>query len=89
MLRGPLTTREAGNMMENSIEGTSFESLIPGDTVVRMLGGQIPMDMTVEKIEDDLIYMVGGWTFDPATGYEVDEELNLPEGVIASYLIKD
>jgi len=68
---------------------TSFEFLKPGDVVIRMLGGQIPMNMTVEKIDDDLIYMVGGWTFDPTTGYEVDEELNLPAGVIASYLIKE
>lgn len=46
-----------------------------GDTFVRMLAFQIPCDLQVTKLTDTVIE--GGlWTFDRATGAEIDEYLN-------------
>jgi hypothetical protein len=61
--------------------------LQPGNVVTRMLGGELPMMLRVTKITDDLIFC-GDWTFDRATGAEVDEELGWgPQfGVTGSYL---
>jgi hypothetical protein len=55
-----------------------------------MLAGVIPMEMTVEKVEDGLIYMVGGWTFDQLTGVEEDEELGfgVKFNYTGSFLVK-
>ena len=57
-----------------------------GDKVVRMLAGTVPMDMVVTKIENGVITCAavqpngsqfdGGWTFDEATGAEIDHELS-------------
>jgi hypothetical protein len=49
-----------------------------GDHVCRLLGGEVPMELTVREIKGDLL--VCGregfvWTFDRATGAEVDEEI--------------
>jgi hypothetical protein len=63
-----------------------FEHLKPGDTVTRMLGGVVPMVMVVER---NVIHCGGGWTFDAATGAEIDEELGWgpAPGITGSYLI--
>lgn len=45
-----------------------------GDTVIRLLAGQIPMELTVTKVDDELIHC-GAWTFDAEMGIEVDEDL--------------
>ena len=49
-------------------------SLQVGDTVTRMLAGVVPMVLRVTAMDDKLI-TCGAWTFDRATGGEVDEDL--------------
>ena len=46
-----------------------------GDKVTRMLGGSIPINMVIDKIEDGII-TASLWTFDEETGAEVDEYLD-------------
>jgi len=53
-----------------------------GDVVVRMLAGEIPMELTVSAVRDDVFLCAvpglpvdEGWTFDRTTGMEVDDEL--------------
>lgn len=57
-----------------------FRYVKPGDTVTRLLGGEIPMQLLVGRVTDDLIYCLtpdgsDAWTFDRVTGSEVDDEL--------------
>ena len=65
----------------------SFAHLKVGDSVTRMLGGVAPMHMKVTEVTEDLI-VCGAWTFDRATGVEIDEDLHWgPKyGVTGSYL---
>lgn len=58
-----------------------------GQTVVRMLGGEVPMDMKITAVTDTVI-RCGAWTFDRDTGAEIDEDLGWgPEnGVTGSIL---
>lgn len=73
-----------------------FGHVKAGDTVLRMIGGRIPMELLVTDVTDDLILCstpsgsVGGWTFDRATGVEVDELLKWgPKyGVTGSTLVE-
>lgn len=69
----------------------TFSDLKPGDTVTRMLAGVVPMEVTVEKVDDTLIHMVGGWTFDRATGVEEDHELGwgVQFGLTGSFLAQE
>ena len=62
-----------------------------GDVVTRLLGGS-PMDLKVTLVDEKLIYCGKpgvGWSFDRATGVEVDEELGWgPQfGITGSYLV--
>ncbi len=63
-----------------------------GDKVMRMLGGPkgVPHELWVTSITDTEIYC-GAWTFDRATGVEIDEDLGWgpKHGVTGSYLILD
>lgn len=70
---------------------TDFSYLEPGDEVTRLLAGVIPMQMTVEKVDDGLIHMVGGWTFDQKTGIEEDPDLGfgVAYGITGSYLVRE
>lgn len=52
----------------------TFEHIKPGDTVTRMICGNMPMQLKVTKVDDTLIHC-GDWTFDRITGGEVDEDL--------------
>lgn len=69
--------------------------LEPGTKVTRMLGRDLPMEMTIEKVDGGLYYcsvpQLEGehWTFDVHTGDEVDEEIGWgPKfGVTGSYII--
>jgi len=58
-----------------------------GDTVTRMLGGSIPMNLEVTKVTADLI-VCGAWEFDRKTGAEIDKDLNWgpPPLATGSYL---
>ena len=51
-----------------------FTQLQPGDTVVRMLAGTIPMTLTVSEMTPDRI-ICGEWEFDSHTGAEIDDFL--------------
>lgn len=65
----------------------SFRDIKPGDVVTRLIGGVMPMELTVTAVDERLIHC-GPWTFDRETGAEVDEELGWgPEGT-GSYLAK-
>lgn len=55
-----------------------------GDIVTRLLGGKIPMDLEVGRIDETYIYtkstdgrvkLSAGWKFRRDNGAEVDEEL--------------
>ena len=70
---------------------TDLSQIRAGDVVTRLLGGS-PMDLKVTSVDEKLIYCGKpgvGWSFDRATGAEVDEEIGWgPQfGVIGSYLV--
>lgn len=46
-----------------------------GDTVTRMLAGKVAMPLKVTALGDKVV-TCGAWTFDRATGAEIDEDLN-------------
>jgi hypothetical protein len=69
----------------------SFTDVKAGDTVLRLLAGTIPMELSVSEVDADFIYCGApgeGWKFDRETGAEVDEELGWgPQfGATGSYL---
>ncbi|MGE4115869.1 MAG: hypothetical protein AB7G36_16985 [Candidatus Nanopelagicales bacterium] len=66
-----------------------FTHVRPGDTVIRDFCDQ-RFELTVDRIDDELIYTTGGWRFDRRTGFEDDPELGLGWrfGVTISRLIK-
>jgi hypothetical protein len=66
----------------------NFIDIKPGDVVLRMLGGTVPMELRVIAIDQDFIYAGLGWKFDRATGAEVDEDLGWgPQfGVTGSFI---
>lgn len=69
------------------VDTRDFKYLKVGDTVTRLLAGQVPMLMRVTKITDDKVYatcaepdfatteLLGddGWVFDRLTGVEIDD----------------
>ena len=64
------------------MDNIGFMAVKKGDRVRRLLGGQVPMDLTVTHVDGRLIYAGAelngafmGWTFDRATGIEEDEGL--------------
>ena len=71
---------------------TGFENLNVGDVVTRMLGGTIPMKLSVSAITDRII-TCSAWQFDRVTGAEIDEVLGWgpPPLMTGSYLesVKD
>lgn len=75
----------------------NFEHLKPGDPVIRMLGGKLPMRMVVREVSENLIVcdtetgFRGGWTFDRKTGTEEDHEIGwgVKFGHTGSYLTED
>jgi hypothetical protein len=75
-----------------------FWQVRAGDRVTRMLAGTIPQELTVTKVDKELIHCCGpdgvnwcsdgchGWTFDRATGAEVDMDLGWGAGRTGSFL---
>ena len=55
----------------------TLQDIKPGDIVLRMIGGTIPMELKVTEVTDDIISCGGrnGWNFNRTTGGEVDEDL--------------
>jgi hypothetical protein len=66
---------------------TGFQNLNVGDVMTRMLGGTIPMKLSVSAITDRII-TCSAWQFDKATGAEIDEDLGWgpPPLMTGSYL---
>jgi hypothetical protein len=60
-----------------------------GDEVTRMLAGEIPQALKITGVTDTLI-ICGPWTFDRATGAEVDDDLGWgpPPKMTGSYIIR-
>lgn len=78
-----------------------FTHLKAGDKVTRLLAGSVKMSMVVRDVTPTLITCdalndageiacLGGWTFCPITGAEIDDELGWgPKyGVTGSKLVK-
>ena len=51
-----------------------FMSIKKGDTVERILGGSIPMELKVTDVTKTEI-VCGGWKFCRLTGGEIDEDI--------------
>ena len=68
----------------------NFKDIKKDDTVTRLLGGVLPMELIVTSVDDDFIYCgeVGGWKFDRNTGMEIDEDLGWDNIKSRSYLKK-
>lgn len=64
-----------------------LEGIAVGDEVVRLIGGEIPMPLKVDKVTDTLV-VCGPWEFDKETGAEIDEELGLGVEGTGSILIR-
>ena len=64
---------ERSNMFINK-DKQEFENLKPGDTVIRLISGIIPMELTVDKIENRIIYC-NSYLFNQDTGAEIDKDL--------------
>lgn len=77
----------------------SEPKLKPGDHVIRMLGGKLPMEMVIRKIENGLIYCEAAdspgwpdselWRFEELTGAEYDPDLKWGSewGATGSFLV--
>lgn len=64
-----------------------LEGIAVGDEVIRLLGGEIPMPLKVDKVTDTLV-VCGPWEFDKTTGAEIDEELGWNSEGTGSFIIK-
>jgi len=64
---------------------SEFETIKVGDTVIRMLAGQIPMKLRVSEV-DDLIHC-GDWTFSRKNGAEIDDVIGWNETYTGSFLV--
>ncbi len=55
----------------------TLQEIRAGDTVKRVLGGTVPMQLRVTEVAEDIIYCGPrgvGWKFCRRTGAEIDEE---------------
>jgi len=62
----------------------------PGDTVLRLIGGEVPMHLLVDAVSEDQIHC-GPWAFCRKTGAEIDEELGWGPayGHTGSFLVEE
>ena len=63
-----------------------FDHIQIGDKVTRLLGGCLPMVLTVTEVTDDRI-ICGDWEFSKHTGGEIDELLGW-DGLNTGSLLK-
>ncbi len=65
----------------------AIKDLQVGDSVTRWLAGTIPMPLKVTAVSDTVIEC-HDWTFDRATGAEIDEDLGWgpPPRMTGSYI---
>jgi len=61
-----------------------------GDVITRMLAGKVPHELKITELTDTLI-TCGPWTFDRASGAEIDEFLNWgpPPKITGSFIKRD
>lgn len=62
-----------------------FTGVTTGDTVTRLLGGVIPMQLNVTHVDETLIHC-GAWTFDRRNGVEVDEDLPVAASFLSGFV---
>lgn len=58
-----------------------------GDSVIRMLCGTIPMELTVTEVTDELV-ICGHWKFRKDTCCEVDEDLGWDGITVTGSILK-
>ena len=63
----------------------TLQDIKPGDVVVRMLGGCVPMELKVSAVTDSRI-VCGAWEFFRDTGAEIDDELGWGNEVTGSFI---
>lgn len=56
-----------------------------GDRVMRLLGGEVEMALTITEIDARFIHC-GPWKFDKRNGIEVDEELGWGEQADGTFM---
>jgi hypothetical protein len=68
----------------------TLNELKVGDTVTRWLAGSIPMTLPVTAVTETTIECAD-WTFDRATGAEIDEYLDWgpPPKMTGSYIVAE
>lgn len=59
-----------------------------GQSVTRVLAGEIEMQLRVTAITEDRI-ICGGWEFDKSTGAEIDDDLGWGPTFTGSYIVLD
>jgi hypothetical protein len=79
-----------------------FTQLKPGNTITRLLAGEIPMPMRVVRVDGDVLHCVPNemtqnvavrrnliWQFDRGTGAEIDDFLRWGPayGITGSFLV--
>lgn len=67
---------------------SNFAGVKKGDLVIRMLGGQVPMELKVTEVSENYIHC-GDWKFDKEHGIEFDKALGwgIAFGKTGSYLL--
>lgn len=82
--------------INKTVKSRRLDDVKVGDMLVRVLGANgIPMSVIVGEIKDGRVKVGSadgmvpweiGWTFDQATGAEIDEELGWGPEVTGSYI---
>lgn len=65
----------------------NLEGIKVGDEVIRLIGGETPMPLKVDKVTDTIV-VCGPWEFDKKTGSEIDEELGWNVEKTGSFIIR-
>ena len=68
------------------VEKCALPNLIVGASVIRMLGGVLPMNLTVTAVDDKFVHC-GDYKFDQLTGAEIDEDLGWTAEETGSYIV--
>lgn len=75
--------------MYNMSNKTYLQNLSVGDTVTRILGGAVTMQLKVTRVDEvNNLLECGPWTFSRNNGAEIDKDLNWDEESTGSMLIE-
>lgn len=74
--------------MNKYVNKDAFKNAQVGDSVTRVLCGELKMPLKVTKVTESRIFC-GMWEFDRVTGAEIDEELGWNEVATGSYIVKE